>query len=147
MNELKISKILVAVDFSEESRKAFTFSLFLAKQLGNCSIEVITAVRPIPSSLGDLNNTTVVTDAQDLESVKEQLETFISEFRGDYTSDIEKAVELGHPVDVILKEAEKKGHDLIIMSNKKHGFKRGILTGSVSERVSSSSNTSVMIVR
>ncbi len=147
MNNNKISNILVAVDFSEESNKALKFSLDLATQLGDCKIEVITAVRPIPSSLGDLNNSTVVTDDRDINEVKEELAQVIKRLKGDSNVEIEQKVELGYPVDVIVGEAEKKMPDIIIMGNKKHGFKRGILTGSVSERVSANSPVSVMIVR
>lgn len=147
MNENKISKILVAIDFSEESNKALRFSLDLAKQLGDCKVSVITVVRPIPTSFGDINNPTVAIDSKDLDEVRRQLSELINKLKGDSNVEIDQKVELGYPVEIIIKEAEVNGCDMIIMGNKKHGFKRGILTGSVSERVSANSPVSVMIVR
>ena len=54
---------------------------------------------------------------------------------------------LGNPVDEILRNINEEKPDLVVMGNKKHGFRRGIFTGSVSERVSADSPVSVLIVR
>ena len=50
-------------------------------------------------------------------------------------------------MDTILKLIDSYKPDMVIMGNRKLGFKKGILLGSVSARVSASSPVSVLIVR
>lgn len=56
-------------------------------------------------------------------------------------------VERGDPVHAILEAIEYYKADLVVMGTRKHSFTRGIFFGSVSERVSAGTRSSVLIVR
>lgn len=53
----------------------------------------------------------------------------------------------GNPLDVILEEVEDKGYDLIVMGSRGLGAIKGMLMGSVSERISRSVRCPVLIVK
>lgn len=52
----------------------------------------------------------------------------------------------GPPADAILKNAKDKGADLIISGRRGHGQLKGMLMGSVSQKIASSANCAVMTV-
>ena len=150
MAQLKIKKILCAVDFSDESKKALEFSLSLSSQLPECELVVLSVLKPIPTPIGDFTGASeaLIDDDQDnLKTVGEKLKNFVQNSRGDCTSKIVDMVVLGNPVDEIIRKINDEKPDLVVMGNKKHGFKRGIFTGSVSARVSANSLVSVLVVR
>jgi nucleotide-binding universal stress UspA family protein len=150
MSNLKIKKILCAVDFSEESKKALEFSLTLASEIEECKLVVITVLRPMPTPTGDLTGAfeSIMQDNESaLKQISEKLTTFVNESKGSYPSLVEEKAVLGMAAEQILDEVSKEHPDMVVMGNKKHGFKRGILAGSVSERVSANSTVSVLIVR
>ena len=60
---------------------------------------------------------------------------------------VQTVVSMGDPESVILNAAEEFKVGLIVMGTRKHGFKKGIFLGSVSERVSANSPVSVLVVR
>ncbi len=147
MSQKLISKLLVGVDFSEESKKALRFAISLSKQLGITDLVVVSVVKPIITSLGNMSGEAEVSDKEDMNIVSEQLQELVKAERGDFTERIKEKVSLGSPADTLIKEIEIEKPDMVIMGNKKHGFKKGILTGSVSARVSANSPVSVLIVR
>lgn len=53
----------------------------------------------------------------------------------------------GNPLDVILEEVEDRGYDLIVMGSRGLGAIKGMLMGSVSERISRSVRCPVLIVK
>jgi nucleotide-binding universal stress UspA family protein len=59
----------------------------------------------------------------------------------------EQAVRLGLPVSTILREAETRGSDLIVMGTRGHGMVHGFALGSVAMRVAHGGNTPVCLVR
>ncbi|MHB1440130.1 MAG: universal stress protein [Cuniculiplasma sp.] len=150
MSQLEIKKILCAVDFSEESKKAMDFAYALSSQIEGCELVVISVVRPIPTPMGDFtgaSDSILDDNLDDLKIVSERLKKYVTETKGDCPSKITDKAILGNPVEEILKQIEMEKPDIVVMGNRKHGFKRGILTGSVSERVSANSPVSVLIVR
>jgi nucleotide-binding universal stress UspA family protein len=59
----------------------------------------------------------------------------------------EQAVRLGLPVSAILREAERRGADLIVMGTRGHGALHGFALGSVAMRVAHGGATPVCLVR
>lgn len=59
----------------------------------------------------------------------------------------EQAVRLGLPVSTILREAETRGSDLIVMGTRGHGMVHGFALGSVAMRVAHGGGTPVCLVR
>ncbi len=150
MKQLKIKKILCAVDFSDESKKALEFAYSLSSQIPGCELVVISVMRPIPTPIGDFTgaNETLIDDDQDnLKAVSEKLNNLVHDTKGDCMAKITDKAVLGNPVEEILRNINEEKPDLVVMGNRKHGFRKGIFTGSVSERVSADSPVSVLIVR
>lgn len=66
---------------------------------------------------------------------------------GKSQNEVELVLSWGNPLDVILEEVEDKSYDLIVMGSRGLGTIRGLLMGSVSERVSKSVKCPVLIVK
>jgi len=118
-----ISTILVPTDGSQTANKAGTYAVGLAQQL-HASIIVISVVDK------RLLVTRTVLVGRSLPGVAESLDDYLREAAGRYTGEIEKLCEEtgvqskavitpGHPVEEIVKEAEKSKVDLIVMGS--HG--------------------------
>jgi len=118
-----ISKILVPTDGSKTSQKAGTYAVDLAKQL-NASIIVISVI----DKRLLVSRTAPVGRSQP--SVAESIDDYLREAAEKGAGEINKLCEKkgiqsktvikpGHPVEEIVKEAEKSKVDLIVMGS--HG--------------------------
>ena len=147
----KLKKILVPVDYSDGSRVAMEYALFLAERF-DAEIEVL-HVAEIP--LGEEEHTVVKPDTgkeqllSELimqQAVKEATE-FLAPFIRDATIPIEKSVLKGRPGKVIVEAAADRGADLIVMgTHGRSGFDR-LIMGSVTDRVLRSAPCPVVVVR
>jgi nucleotide-binding universal stress UspA family protein len=63
------------------------------------------------------------------------------------SEEVDAILSWGNPLDIILEEVKDKGYDLIVMGSRGLGTLRGLLMGSVSERVSKSVKCPVLIVK
>ncbi|MGP6219697.1 universal stress protein [Caldiplasma sukawensis] len=145
----KIKRVLVPVDFSDESIKAAETAVSLMKFVPGAEVIILNVVKPIPVPIGDLSVSGIYegdTDEDNLKNAKINVDNYVKSLKTDGLKIVGESV-LGEPVEAILEYSEKNGIDLVVMGNRKHGFKRGIFMGSVSERVSANSHCSVMIVR
>lgn len=130
-----ISKILVPTDGSATAKKATEYAIRLAKQVG-ASVTLLAVIdkslligRPIPS---------VATPTHLMEPVEDYLrqaaEAYLEEAEGICRKSgvkSKRVIRSGHPVEEIIKEAEKSKVDLIIMgSHGKSALKAAVL-GSV----------------
>jgi len=61
--------------------------------------------------------------------------------------EVETILSWGNPMDIIPEEVEDKGYDLIVMGSRGLSAIRGLLMGSVSERISRSVKCPVLIVK
>ncbi len=145
-----IHSVLCATDFSEESDKAVEFAVSLLSLEKDVNLHLLHIVKPIFRAVGDVSyatdllieeNETMIKDA------KRKIELLASEIRENGFSKVHGSVRGGDPVNGILYAIEEFKADLVIMGTRKHGFKKGILLGSVSERVAADSPVSVLIVR
>jgi nucleotide-binding universal stress UspA family protein len=60
---------------------------------------------------------------------------------------VEKIMEPGHPADRIMKAANEKGYDLIVMGSQGNSGIRDVLLGSVTNHVCQHAKCSVLIAR
>jgi len=118
-----ISKILVPTDGSRAAQKAARYAVDLAKQL-KASVIVLSVIDKRPF-IGQ-----TVPAAEAARHVIEPIEDYLREAAEGYAGEIKKLCEkegvqsgaviaAGHPVEEIVKEAEKSGADLIVMGS--HG--------------------------
>ena len=142
----KKKKILVAVDGSENSKRA----LIEAKEYGDVfggNITILTVVKPmVPGHYSYLKPPTpednkVLEDASKF-ILQESLKVF-----NDFEGEVEAKLRRGNPADEILQEVEEEGYDLIIMGSRGLGvFSRSFL-GSVSNKVLNHADTNILIVK
>ena len=168
--KVKIKKILYATDLSENARYAFAYAVSLA-DLYNAAITFIHVLPDVPDLLdknvigyiseerweeiksqnvnearealiGKRRDHLAIRDAlhQFSENVKES-----QEGNGFVTDDI--IVERGNPVEQILKQAEEKNCDLIVMGTHGHGTLADAMMGSTARRVLRRSTKPVLVVR
>ncbi len=118
-----ISKILVPTDGSKTAQKAGIYAVGLAKQL-HASIIVISVMDK------RLLTSRTISVARSLPNVAESLDDYLRQAAEKYAGQIKKLCEKeniqsktvikpGHPVEEIVKEAEKSKADLIVMGS--HG--------------------------
>ena len=147
----RLKKILVPVDYSDCSRVAMEYALFLAERF-DAEIEVL-HVAEIP--LEEEEHTVVKPDTGEEEvlsglimhqAVKAGTE-FLAPFVRDATIPIERGLLKGRPGKVIVEAAADRGADLIVMgTHGRSGFDR-LIMGSVTERVLRSAPCPVVVVR
>lgn len=141
----KNSKILVAIDGSEHSKRVLTKAQEQGIQDDN-EITILTIVDPIAlgryrySELSELNDKV-------LENAGEAILADALEMVEDFQGTVHTKLEKGSPADAILKEAEDGEYDLIIMGSRGYGvFSKSIL-GSVSHKVLNHTEIDVYIVK
>ncbi len=141
-----ISRILVAVDGSDGSRKAAGFAVELARS-ANARLLLLTVLQqPWVLPLAPLDSV-VIGPKEDQERVvaaKKQLDEFAAALPAEQA---EKHVEVGEPADVIVEQAEKLNADMIVMGARGHSAVARWLLGSVSDRVVQHARTPVTVVR
>ena len=146
----KIKSIICAVDFSEESMKAVEFAASLVGQNGEATLYLLNVVKPVYAPIGDSAGAAEILMEQNdaiVKESKEKIEEIAKTLRNNGLEKVHGIVRTGEPVSSILNTIKEFNGDLIVMGNRKHGFRKGILLGSVSERVSADSPVSVLIVR
>jgi len=134
--------ILIAYDGSEPAEKAFDHALDLAAKY-HASLDVVAIARP-PDFAED-----VETEAL-LEQVQEHFQEQFAQLReraARYGVTPEFNVVVGHPAEQIVKEAEEKSIDLILVGHRGRGLFERWLLGSVSRAVIAYAHCAVMVVR
>lgn len=144
--EEKKMKILVAVDGSENSKRA----IIEAKKYGeffNGKITLLTVLKPIVPGHYSYLEPPKPDDFDRLEKEGEAILTESLSVFGYSTENINTVIRKGNPADEILQEAEKGQYDLIIMGSRGLGvFSRSFL-GSVSNQVLNHTHTNVLIIK
>jgi nucleotide-binding universal stress UspA family protein len=140
-----IARILVPTDFGECSRAALERAASLAEKLG-ATIDVV-HVLELPHYLeGQVMVPTTTGKSEPLDEILlrhagQEMERFLAGGpRG-----VRARLESGRPVERIVEVAAKGAFDLIVMGT--HGVRRGVLTGSVTERVVRRAPCPVLAVR
>jgi nucleotide-binding universal stress UspA family protein len=104
----------------------------------------VIAYDPIPTYLGEPNLQNAI-DARmkEAEAVLEQARTIVGKIPGEVRAEIME----GPPADAILRVAETRGSDLIVMGSRGLGQITGLLLGSQSQKVVNHAPCPVLIVR
>jgi universal stress protein A len=144
---LHLTKILVPVDFSETSKKAFQYALKFAEQF-DCEITLLNVVEPISPMVGAPLAVESFSVAKDEFSVAERnLAALATESHTNGANSVNWSVRIGHAPNEITKAAKDLDVDLIIIST--HGYTswRHLCIGSTAERVVRTAPCPVLVVR
>ncbi len=137
--------ILLAVDGSEPSWKAAK----MAAEMTRCNpaavtLRIVIAYDPIPTYLGEPNlQNAIDTRMKDAEALLEQALEIVGEIPGEIRTEILE----GPAADAILRVAETRESDLIVMGSRGLGQITGLLLGSQSQKVANNAPCPVLIVR
>lgn len=149
-----LKRVLIPTDGSETAGKALHFASQLLERSG-CRIVLLSVVEePVYSTLwsdGLIAPEVVVPPPHVLrEKLEEQASSVLEEAARHLREagiDAEIKVRFGHPAGEILQELEEEDYDLVVVGSHGHGPLRGLLLGSVSNRVAQHAPCPVLIVR
>ncbi len=139
-----IGKMLVGFDGSEESYRAFDFALDMAASCKpDADILVLTVIQP-PEGLYLVEADSLLDETtKKYESLLKGLE---ERARGKNIK-VSTEIAVGHPAEMIVHFAEKRGCPLIIVGHKGRSRIEGMLLGSVSRNIAAMAHCNVVIVR
>ena len=157
-----ITRILGAIDHSEHSTRAATFATGLAIEFGAS----ITFIHVLSEVLGREQlkryvaslEAAVVPDLLQIANVREELagsgeaegidllERAKSAAQAAGVQDVDTSLVDGDPATVILDQAHRGKHDVVILGRRGMGSLKGLLTGSVSQKVASWGKQTIMLV-
>jgi nucleotide-binding universal stress UspA family protein len=168
--KVEVKKILYATDLSENARYAFAYAVSLA-DLYNAAITILHVLPEVPELLDQSVIGYISTErweeikSQQLEEAKEALigkrkehlavKEALLQFSEDvkqqqqgagFTTD-EVIVVRGNPVEEIIKNAEERNCELIVMGTHGLGTLADAMLGSTARRVIRRSKTPVLVVR
>ena len=143
---VKISRILVAVDGSENADRAFEYAAYIAKQ---CEVErlfIVNVIEGFGRSIGEWEKRDAL--VKDLEqNSKELLEKYKSKAISQAFTTAEIISAAGNAGEEILKLAEREKMDTIVMGSRGRSTASKLLLGSVSHNVLHNATCPVTIVR
>ena len=139
-------RILVPTDASEYSRRALTIALELASSVQAEVVLLHVSYTPQAYWGYTISYGITVTQEQLEQNGELALEATLAGI--DTTSVVlDKKVESGHPVTVILEQIKKENIDLIVMGSHGYGPISGSVLGSVSQRVLQKASCPVLIIK
>jgi nucleotide-binding universal stress UspA family protein len=140
---MPFSRILVAVDGSDGSQRAFDKALELAGLTG-ATLLALAVEGPLPAYAATVG---------EVDEVKREKDVFFERLLADVRARAEDAgvpveVELrpGHAAELIVDHARERGADLVVLGHRGH-FLRDRMLGSTADRVAQHADCPVMIVR
>ncbi|HEU5125004.1 MAG TPA: universal stress protein [Verrucomicrobiae bacterium] len=145
VSELQLKRILVPVDFSDCSRKAFCYGIHFARQF-NAELMLLHVVEivPIPSPAVELLEQTEA-DAKHQEAMAKQLAEWRKEAAVSTVKAVTRTGTVAHTE--IVKAAHESNTDLIVIGNHgRTGFSR-FLTGGTTEKVVRHAPCPVLVIR
>ena len=143
---LHLKKILVPIDFSEPSKKAFHYTLRFAEQFG-CEIVLLHVVEPESIIAGAAVAIEFFVQPEDDRIAAEaELASLAASSRNRQNS-VTSAVRTGHAPNEINKAAKDLDVDLIVIAT--HGYTscRHLCIGATAERVARTAPCPVLVVR
>lgn len=144
---LPIERILVPIDFSVHSKNALRYAVPMAEQYG-ATLYLIYVIEPTiyPADLG-FGQVIMPGVEEELKSKSaEELASLIEREIGE-KADADAIVCMGKPHQEILREAEEKNVDLIILATHGHSGVEQILFGSTAMRVVRLAKCPVLTIR
>ena len=142
---MDIKKILVPIDGSDASERAFSYAVAFAKKTAAelILLYVVDAdVLMYPVYRVSLAET-------DTASVTKKGEDILALYAQDAPEDVKvrRMVTIGVPGSSIIRTAEAEGVDLIVMGSRGLGVVKGVLLGSVSQYIVEQSKCPVLVVK
>lgn len=141
----EMEKILVPVDGSEQSQKAVSFATDLARHY-NATMYLLHVFKLtiIPEGLGEY----VVSDRVQLRALGDKIIAAAEEeAKGHGVERVETAVVEGDPAERIIDYAKEHDVDIIVIGSRGLGSFKGLLLGSVSNKVTHKADRTCVIVR
>jgi nucleotide-binding universal stress UspA family protein len=140
----------VAIDGSESSSKVYEVAVQLAKLSNGKLIIVHVVMPPLPVGGG-----LFYTDASSIDKLRIELEdagrrllqSYSEKSINEYKIAVETTLAQGFPADAIIKEANAKGADLIIVGSRGFSGAKHFFIGSVPNSVLHHSNIPVLLVK
>jgi nucleotide-binding universal stress UspA family protein len=136
-------RILVAIDGSEGSKRAFEKALELA-QLAGAKLTALAIEGPLPAYAATIG---------EVDEVKREKDVFFTRLAAEAQeqaeeADVELEIEIraGHAAEAIVRYATEGGYDLVVVGHKGH-FLQDYLLGSTADRVAHHAPCPVMIVK
>jgi nucleotide-binding universal stress UspA family protein len=144
------SKIVVAVDGSESSNKVYDTAAQLAKLSNGKLIIVHVVVPPLPLGGGlfysDISGIDkILIDLK--EAGKRLLQDYSEKSTYEYKIAVETILTQGYPPDAIIREADSKGADLIVVGSRGFSGAKQFFVGSVPNSVLHHSSIPVLLVK
>ncbi len=136
-------KILVLVDGSEFSLNAAKAAASIADKFsGKLTLLHVVSKSFTKTTMPDLEQ-----EIAGLRAEGGQILAAAMSAIGKTEEELDTILSWGNPMDIILEEIEDEGYDLIVMGSRGLGAIKGLLMGSVSERISRSVKCPVLIVK
>lgn len=162
--KIDVKKILYTTDLSNSARHAFAYAVSLANLYG-AGLTILHVLSDIPGLdskiIGHIGaehweeikaqqaaeaRAAMIGKKRENVEIHEVLEEFSKVENQDFVVD-EILVRKGDPVDEILRQAEKRNCDLIVMGSHGHGIIEEALIGSTARKVLRRSKKPVLVVR
>lgn len=135
---MDVDRILVPVDYSEQSRRALQHAIWLAEKLG-AKVDVL-HVTPKPAEYLPLDKwiwgeerAPQMVEAKVREAAQKALREFLKKLPQQQREAVDARVELGVPSKVITEALDKGDYSLVVMGTR--GRAQHVLLGSTAERV------------
>ncbi|MCW3489532.1 universal stress protein [Dethiobacter alkaliphilus] len=147
-----MEKILVATDGSETANKALGYALQLAEAL-KADITVISVAQEVPMAMSHegITNADIARFKDNmLENMKKSAQEALNRAEKLFQQKgvaVNTRLEVGDPARVITDVAEKESFDQVIIGSRGLGGIRGMVLGSVSNKVVNSVKTNVTVIR
>ncbi len=147
---MKITKIAVPMDFSDNSARALKAALEVAEKIENCSVRCIHAINSIPSKYffdqrlkSDLNRQLLSLAENAWEMFLEKNDLEKEDLSIDYRKDVDSTTE-----KILLDYFKNENVDLVVMGAKGHSVFEKFLYGSVTEELVEACNKrSILVIR
>lgn len=139
-------KILVPTDASEYSRRALKTALELARSVQAEVVLLHVSYTPQAYWGYTISYGITVTQEQLDQNGELALEATLIGIDSEQVV-INKRVESGHPVTIILEQIKKENIDLVIMGSHGYGAIAGSVLGSVSQRVLQRASCPVLVIK
>ncbi len=139
-----IKRILVAIDGSTQSYKAFDFALEITDACkAGFELYALSVVQPMEAAYFVQTDAPMESAVKEYKGILKKLE----EKAGQRNLKVATEVTVGHPAETIVKFAAEKNCDLIVMGHRGMSKIEDLFLGSVSYRVVSTAHCTVAIVK
>ena len=139
-------RILVPIDFSVTSKKAFQYALQFAQRFG-CDIVLLHVIEPVEAIAGTSLAVDIFAQPEEDTTAAEAELALLAASSGSRQASFRSEVRIGHAPNEITKAAKEMDVDLIVIAT--HGYTswRYLCIGSTAERVVRTAPCPVLVVR